>query len=466
MIQRSRSPITTVLAACSALVVGLGALLVFWGTGPDQSDAGIEPVVSLDGTLPLRGAADELESDAREGRDATADAARDQRAALEHEPSFEAASDIEVEALPVGELEVVVSIGARAADSRPADGWVALQRLEGNDLATPFDRSLTIEAPLEDGVALFTNLPRGVFLVGVHVGSDPPHRTSWVNSRVRGARLEFRLGDARIHGWVRDSGGAAAHGARVWITGRHGTVIANCAADGSFEGGRHFPGGRTTVRVEGHPIADTSPVRTVDVPAAGSLEVSFGPGGDLSRWTGRVLAPDGSLISAADGLPANAVQLAARGGRGRVFDVEVVDGAIDRWFEPDAYALVDRSAVREPAPLGRIVERLDAAPMGAQVLDLSRDLVRDVQLAGFVLAGRVEPPEDDATFVTIGGAGGGVGAGGLRGMRAAVAADGTFRFVALEPGTYELRWGADGVASVTIDARGPVAVEADLVPLR
>ncbi|QDU82996.1 hypothetical protein Pla163_00910 [Planctomycetes bacterium Pla163] len=460
MTQRSRSSITA-LAACGVLVVGLCALLVLWDADSDPQGADLEPVVSLDGTLPLRGAADELEG---HRRDAVADAARDRRAALEHEPAVEAASDIDVDALPAGELEVVVRLGARAADSRPADGWVALQRLEGNDLATPFDPALTIEAPLENGVARFEDLPRGVLLLGVHVGPGPPLRTTWVNSRVRGARLEFRLGDTRLHGWVRDSSGAAAHGARVWITGRQGAVVASCAPDGSYDGGGVLPAGRFEVRVEGHPIADVSPRRTVDLQPGSVREVSFGPGGDLARWTGRVLAPDGSLVSAADGLPANAVQLAARGGRGRVFDVEVVDGAIDRWFERDVYAL---RFVEDGAPVRatRFDDVLDRSPgRGYQsahdTIDLNSDLVRDVLLAGFVLTGRV----DIDTSAAANGASPSVelrSAHVFDGLRATVGADGTFRFVALEPGTYELHSSGAETAFVAIDARGPTVVEVE-----
>lgn len=465
MLHRSRSPVSTVLTLYGAFVVGLGALLVFWTTGPDPQGAGFEPVASLAGPLPLSSASNEQEHDARGARDADAEIARDHRAVLMREPSVDGGPSVEVDALPVGALEVIGRVDRRAAGSRPADGWVAVQRLQGNDLATPFDPSLAIDATLENGVARFTDLPRGVLLIGVRVGSDPPYRRTWVNSRVRGARLEFGLGDAQIHGQVRAADGTAAQGARVWITGRSDTVVAICTADGSYDGGSHFPAGRYTVQVEGHPIASNFPLRTVDLPADSSLEVSFGPGGDLSRWTGRVLAPDGLLVTASDGLPARAVQLVAREDRGRVLDVQIVDGVIDQWFERDVYALRQqagedgaRSEWRDD-PFAPSTHRARQSARGA--IDLSSGLVRDVQLEGFVLSGRIEVDGSDfsgteSAFV------------GLRGqrafesLRAVASSDGAFRFVGLAPGGYELYWSNGRVASVSIDARGPIAVEVQL----
>lgn len=97
----------------------------------------------------------------------------------------------------------------------------------------------------------------------------------------------------------------------------------------------------------------------------------------------------------------------------------------------------------------------------------------DVQLEGFVLSGRVAVDGSqvdgsqvdgsdvdgsnvsgtESTYVELGGE------RALEATRAAVGHDGTFRFVRLVPGTYELRWSMGRVASVSIDAREPIALE-------
>lgn len=354
-------------------------------------------------------------------------------------------------ALEAGELEVLVRVNAGLAD-----GWVSLQRIETNDLATPFEPSRTIEAPLEKGVARFSDLPQGVLLVGVLVGPGPPLRSSWVNSRVRGARLEFELGSARIFGWVRDADGAAAEGAQVKVTGRQGTVVASSAADGSYDVGGILPAGRYTVQVAGHPVATTFPKRIVDLADASRLDVSFGPGGGLSHWTGRLLAPDGQPITKADALPNRGVRLVAEGGRGAVLDVHVVDGVIDQWFERGVYDL-RRGSDRVP-PLAR-PDRHATSSNALERIDLSRDLARDVQLDGFVLIGKVDVPQEESGVVSL------HKEGEFDKTHAAIGADGSFRFVGLEPGTYALRWAAGDLGSLTIDPFGPIVREVDLTQM-
>jgi hypothetical protein len=464
MSRRARSPIAPLLTLCGALAVGVGALLVVFFQGPDPQGVDVERVGSPMDAHRDSSAADGPPDAASEGRqvDVEVHAARDERAALERGFSVEVARDSGVDSPSPGELEVVVR-----ANDRAAVGHVALQRINTNDLATPFDRSLTIEAPLVDGVARFGGLPRGVLLVGVHVGSGPPLRTTWVNSRVRGGRLEFDLGDARIHGWVRDDEGAAAAGARVRLTGRQGTVVAISAPDGSYDGGHVLPAGRWVVHVEGHPIALSSPRRSIDLQRGSVREVSFGPGGDCARWTGRLLAPDGSFVTATDGLPAKAVQLVAREGRGPAIDVRVVGGAIDQWFERDVYRLrvAGAGAPQHSARLDDLLAR--SSGLGRQsapdTLDLSTDQVRDVQLAGFVLIGRVENSGSETTgldshFVEL------RSGPESESLQAEVGPDGTFRFVALEQGTYELRSWEAMETQVVIDEYGPTVVEVEIAP--
>ena len=356
-----------------------------------------------------------------------------------------------VSAPPAGELEISVHI----ADG-PASGWVALQHVATNDVTVPFDRSATIEAPLEHGVARFHDLARGLLLVGVHVGSDPPHRALWVNSRVRGARLEFELGSASIHGRVRAPDGGAVEGARIIVSGSIGTVVTSSAADGSYHAGGLFPAGRYTVAVERSSSTRSFPSRSVDLAPGAVRDVSFGPGSDLSRWRGRVRASNGEFVRAGDGRDPRAVQLAARSGRGPAIAVHVEDGTIDQWFERDVYALRLGSTANEKEVSTALLDPQDAPLLDPRAIDLSSDLVRDVELGGFVLCGRVAPPGDGQASIS------------LRAprtpseLRAAVDANGTFRFVGLEAGEYELRWETDGVRSITIDAHGPIEVDLDL----
>lgn len=356
-----------------------------------------------------------------------------------------------VSARPAGELEVAVHIAAG-----PASGWVALQHVATNDLTVPFDRSATIEAPLENGVARFHDLPRGLLLVGVHVGSAPPHRALWVNSRARGARLEFELGSASIHGRVRAPDGVAVEGARILVSGSISTVVTSSAADGSYHAGGLFPVGRHTVALERSSSTSSFPSRSVDLAPGMIRDVSFGPGSDLSRWRGRVRASNGEFVRAGDGLDPRAVQLAARNGRGPAIAVHVEDGAIDQWFERDVYALrLGSSANEKEVPTERLDPR-DAPLTAPGAIDLTTDLVRDVELNGFVLRGRVEAPGSGQAFLS------------LRAprtpseLRAAIDDEGAFRFVGLEAGAYELRWKTDRVKAITIDAHGPIELVVDL----
>lgn len=462
MTRRPRISLAAALMLCATLAAGIGALLVPV-PGSAVQDVGLEHSASPEESAPLQSTLDGRPVAAREVGLGGVEfhAARDQLAVLERDSSAEPARAVAV--LPAGLLEVSVRSSGRAAL-----GTVALQPIRSNDLATPFDRSLTIEAPLVDGVARFADLPRGVLLVAVQVGSGPALRTTWVNSRVRGARLEFELGDAGIHGWVRDNDGAAVAGARVWITGQQGTVVATSAADGSYDGGRALPAGRWSVHVEGHPIALASPRRCLDLQPNSVREISFGPGGDCARWTGRLLAPDGSSVSAADGWPPNALQLVAQEGRGAALDVRVVDGAIDQWFERGVYQLrvVGDSAPQRSSPVGDLLARpaglrLRGALRAPAVLDLSADLARDVQLAGFVLCGRLAIAGSDATgsatpFVEL------RAERASESLQAEVSTAGTFRFLALKPGTYELRAWNGREAAVVIDEHGPILVEIEI----
>jgi len=369
--------------------------------------------------------------------------------AAEAEPAVEARHAQRAPA--AGELEVLV----RVAD-RPAEGWVALQRVAINDPTAPFDRLEMLESALQDGSARFRDVPRGLLLVGVHVGADPPQRALWVHSGARGARLEFQLGGSGIHGRIRAPAGAAVEGARIVVSGRHGTVVVSSAADGSYDAGEHFPAGRYTVAVDGFPGARTFPQRRVDLGAGATRDVSFGPGGDLSRWRGRVRTANGDWVREGDGLDERALRLVARSGRGVALDVDVVDGAIDQWFERDVYALRAASQAHERDRSALLGDARGAAWPSSDAVDLSRDLVRDVQLRGFVLRGRVEPPRAGHAYVALSGV------RQASELRAAVDAEGLFRFVGLEPGDYELRWASDRAQTVAIDAHGPLEVELDL----
>ncbi len=265
-------------------------------------------------------------------------------------------------------------------------------------------------------------------------------------------------------GRVRAADGAAARGARVRIVGPSGTVVADCASDGSYDGGSRFLAGRYTVRVEGHPIADSSPVRSCDLDANASIEVSFGPGGGLSRWTGRVLAPDGSSIAALDGLSANALQLVPGGGRGKALDVRISDGAINQWFEPGVYALQQAARI-DGTRSARPPSRLEHAPpdpqeIGSSAINLSSDLVRDVRLEGFILSGRLAPDPNaprppGPQIVEL------RSARSPEPLRATVRPDGTYRFLGLAPGDYLLTPLHAPQTIVSIDPLGPLEVELD-----
>jgi len=353
--------------------------------------------------------------------------------------------------LPAGELEVVV----RIADG-PAQGQVALQRVATNDVTVPLDRRKALEAPLEDGVARFHDVPRGLLLVGVQVGSDPPQRALWVNPRVRGARLEFELGRASLHGRIRSPDGAAVEGARIVVSGRSFTVVATSAADGSYDAGGHFPAGRYSVAVEGFATASAYPRRSVDLAPGSMRDVSFGAGSGLSRWRGRVLTANGDSVRAGDGLHERAVQVAGRNGRGSAFAVDVVDGAIDQWFEQGVYALRRGSNANERTPSALLLDLPEVPLQGPDAIDLSSHLVRDVQLDGFVLRGRVESPDGGPASIAL------RGAPTAPELRAAIDAEGVFRFVGLAAGAYELRWATNGTASVAIDPQGPIEVAVDL----
>ena len=400
-----------------------------------------------------------------EARGMDTEIARDHRLVPMRGLLVENSPSVEVEALPMGQLVVIGRLEASATGSRSAEGSVTVQSLQNNDPATPFNSWSTIHAPLENGVARFTDLPQGVLLVGLHVGSDPPHRKIWVNSRVRGARLDFEFGNARIYGQVRAADGTAVQGARVRITRRNVTVVALCGADGSYDGGNHFPAGRYTVEVDGHPIAGSSPLRTVDLGAGSSHEVSFGPGSDLSRWTGRVLAPDGQFVTASDGLPTGAIQLVAREGRGKTMEVSITDGLIDQWYEQDLYALRQNASDDGPHSRRRSepFARLPYGPSenALSAIDLSTDLARDVQLEGFVLSGRIATDGNGANGIDL-------SLVAPRGpspstvLHAAVGLNGDFRFVGLAPGTYTLIGSKRRLASVSIDPHGPITTEVEL----
>jgi hypothetical protein len=351
--------------------------------------------------------------------------------------------------LPAGALEVVVHAAERAAQ-----GWVSLQRVATNDVTVPLVRPAESESPLVDGVARFDDVPRGLLLVGVHVGSDPPQRRLWVNSRVRGARIEFEIGNARIHGRIRSADGAAVEGARIVVRGRHGTVVATSAADGSYDAGAHFPAGRFTVAADGFDQARAYPQRSVDLASGAVREVSFGAHGDLVRWRARVLASDGEPVRDGDGLSAAAVQLVAHGGAGPTLVVPVVAGRIDHWFERGVFALRLAGAAPERAD-----PRFLLPPSRARtevLLDLSCDLVRDVQLDGAVLRGRVAPTNGGAATTTLRSLGVGPD------LTATVDARGAFRFVGLPPGTYELCVGTAPSHRVAVAPHGPRVLELDL----
>lgn len=453
MPERKRSALTLVLGATITLVVAIVLMLKL----PGGSGAPLNAPLARPA---LEGPGPKAPSAAKPLIGAAWEAPPQDRVAHERLPvagpaaTTDAKASPEENALKAGELDIVVRQVDQSGVPGPVDGWVSVQRLDGNDLASPLDPSRATHAELEAGTAHFDDLPRGVLLVAVHVGSDPPHRRVWVNSLARGTRLEFELGMAQVYGQVRAADGSGAHGAFVRLTGPSGTVIAHCATDGSFHAGERLPAGRYEARVEGHPIAERFPVRGFVLGSGAAHEVSFGPSSGLSRLTGRVMGPDGKWVTASDGIPEPAARLLAREGRRDAVDLVVVDGWIDQWLERGAYELQQTRAASS-APW---VQRADP-PTAPTPLDLTRDLVHDLQLEGFVLSGQIiGEPRDLAELGTVALR----ERTGATALRAAVLPDGAFRFVGVAAGLYDLRGPSGRQATVSISADGPTTVPVEL----
>ena len=383
--------------------------------------------------------------------------------ALREEVGADAAATAPV--LPAGELHVVVR-----TNGRPAVGAVAVHTYP-RVTSADFDGDALAREPLVDGVARFTELPSGLMIGAVEIGADPPYRFSLVNPNQRGFVVTIELGDATVHGRVRNPDGTDAVGATVVVNSSGIKVVTTTNVDGSYLAGRHFQVGGCTVELRGNGL-EAYPQRTVGLVAAQAHDVSFGPGSRLVRWRGRVIASDGQPVRADDGFAAGSLDLVTMAGRGAPMSVEVVDGAIDQWFEPGIYAVSTPVDVHAASAASRSRDPSTRQPPTRVLIDLSHDLEQDVLLPGAVVRGRVDPPtESPTTAASEVWKGGPIdtrptiqlrGAIGVTFIEATIGADGAFRFVGLAPGTYVLSWHPNQTHEFVVAERDLAVIELDL----
>jgi hypothetical protein len=391
----------------------------------------------------------EVELEAGEARRASAVPAVDAEVPLEAEvaaappvaetPDEELARAAAYDAgLPVGTLEVEVRVHGHLVGGR-----VFAQDVDHMNAGADFDADQRREAPLLGGVARFDGLAGPMVLIGIELGAEPLHRTVVALPQQHGRRRCFDLGSAHVFGSVRTARGEPIAEAQVWLMGSRTTVVVRSDANGAFDGGTRFPAGDVTALLMSSDL-DIEEHRSVRTEPLGEHEVNFGLAANSVRWTGRVIGADGVALEAGDAVAPRTIAVRSKANRdtapgGSWFQfVPVVDGRIDQALAPDVYLLtVGDHFATDPVP---------------SEFDLRTDAVHDVHVPGFVLVGRIVAEARPAALEVFAN-------GQLERPLARPRSDGTFRFVGLNAGPFELWSGTDVWARGAIAADGPLVVD-------
>jgi hypothetical protein len=407
--------------------------------------------VRRDAALEPTREAREVELEAGEARRASAppvappDAVEEGQAGVEAAPAVAADLDAELAraaahdaGLPVGTLEVEVRVHGHLVGGR-----VFAEDVDHTNAAADFDEEKRREAPLLGGVARFDGLVGPWVLIAIEFGAEPLHRAVVVLPQHHGKRESFDFGSAHVFGSVRTGAGEPISDALLWIMGSRTTVVARTDGRGAYDGGARFAAEDVAVLLVSGEL-DIEEHRSVRTEPLGEHEVNFGLAADAVRWTGRVVGADGVALEPGDAVAPRTIAVRSKakldtefGGNWFQF-VPVVDGRIDQALVPDVYFLT-------------VGDHMATDPIPSE-LDLRTDAVHDVLVPGFVLVGRIVAEERPAALELFAN-------GQWDRPVARPRADGAFRIVGLNAGTYELKSGDEVWARGTLAVDGPLVVE-------